>query len=241
MKRVLLVGCAVTSLLIAPSMASAAPISLGLFEVAFNVDGTGYDSISGFQAHDLGPATGSPFNVSGFDFSTGLGIIRLTIGGAGVHTVAGFFDLELADSQNSAYDDQGEALGVPAAGLSWEIDEPGYAGYPAPQGDIYSNVFGGGLENANNLVAPDDVSMALAMNLVLGADEQAILTFLVSGADPGGFRLRQFDASGSEAFLSSGLRIARVEPPPIPEPGLLVLLGGGLAAVARRRRNTATH
>src|SRR5689334_23578516 len=38
MKRVLLVGCAVMSLFVAPSMASAAPIDLGLFEVAFDVD-----------------------------------------------------------------------------------------------------------------------------------------------------------------------------------------------------------
>ena len=239
MKRVLLVGCAVMSLFVAPSMASAAPIDLGLFEVAFDVDGTGYDSISGFQAHDLGPATGSPFNVSGFDFTTGQGVITLTIHGAGAHTVAGFFDLELAGLQNSAFDDQGEALGAPAAGQSWEIDEPGYAGYLPPQGDIYSHVFGGALENANNLAAPDDVSMALAMNFFLDANEQAILTFLVSGSDPGGFRLRQFDASG-EAFLSSGLRIGD-RPPAVPEPALLVLFGGGLAAIARRRRNSAAR
>ncbi len=233
MKRLSLVGLIVLGALAAPSVALAGPVSL--YEVAFNVDGVGYSSISGFQANDLTAASGSPFDVSAFDFTTGLGTIEVRVGGTGVHSVGGFYDLGLTDLTNSAFDDLGAAVGAPGAGQSWEIDEPGFAGYVAPQGDIYGNVFGGALENAGNLVAPDDVSMALALSFVLAANELAVLTFSTSENDPGGFSLRQFDASGAEVFLSSTLRIAQR---PIPEPMLSLLTGLAISAgVARARRN----
>lgn len=232
MNRLCFVGLAVLTVSMAPSAASAAPIAL--YEVAFNIDGLGYSSISGFQANDLTPASGSPFDVSAFDFTTGLGTIEVRVGGAGAHSVAGFYDLGLTDQTNSAFDDLGAAVGAPGAGQSWEIDEPGFAGYVAPQGDIYTNVFGGALENAGNLVAPDDVSMALAMNFILAADELAVLTFSTTENNPGGFSLRQFDASGAEVFLSSNLRIAQR---PIPEPMLSLLTGLAISAGVARRRN----
>ena len=215
----------------APSAASADPIRL--FEVAFNVDGAFYSSLSGAQPHDLDAGTGSPFDVSAFDFTTGVGTLQLIITGAGLHEVTGFFDLELADNTNSAFDDQGASLGVPGAGQSWEIDEPGYAGYAAPMGDIYGNVFGGGLENANNLADPDDVSMAMAFAFLLAANEQAVLTFSVTDNDPNGFRLRQFDASGADAYLSGGLRITDR---PVPEPFMSLLAAVAVSAGAARAR-----
>jgi hypothetical protein len=231
MKRRGFAALVLLAALSAPSAALAEPINL--FEVAFNVDGTGYSSIAGFQPNLLDAGTGSPFDVSAFDFSAGLGTIQLVIDGAGAHSIAGFFDLELSDQSNSAFDDEGAALGSPDAGESWEIDEPGYAGYTAPMGDIYFNVFGGALENASNLVSPDDVSMALSMAFVLGATEQAVLTFSVTENDPGGFRLRQFDASGADVYLSSGIRVVQR---PVPEPFLSLLAAAAVSAGAARVR-----
>jgi len=229
MKRLCLIAIA-SLLLLAPGAASAEPISL--FEVAFDIDGNGYSSIPGFQAHDLDAGSGSPFDVSAFDFLTGLGSIQVTVGGAGNHTVVGFFDLELTGPNNSLSDDLGEVLGSAGAGQGFEIDEPGFAGYPAPLSDIYSNVFGGVLEDVNNLAAPDDVSMALSMLFALGQGEQGVLIFSASATDPGGFRLRQFDQSGAEVFLSSSLRVV---PAPVPEPTIMLLLSAAIAGGAMRR------
>lgn len=233
MKKSLLVGVAVVMALLAPSRAGADPITL--FEAAFNIDGTGYSSFAGFQPNDLNAATGSPFDVSAFDFATGLGTIQVTVGGAGVHSVFGFYDLDLTDNTNSSFDDQGAVLGVPGAGQGFEIDEPGFAGYLPPLGDIYGHVFGGVLENVNNLVSPDDVSMALSWDLLLNAGQEAVLTFSTSTTDPGGFRLHQFDASGAEVFLSSNLRVRDV-PVNVPEPALSLLAGVAMAVGAARRR-----
>jgi hypothetical protein len=230
MKRLCLIAFALP-LLFVPSAASAGPISL--FEAAFNVDGNGYSSIPGFQSHDLDAGSGAPFDVSAFDFSTGLGSIQVKVNGAGNHSVFAFFDLELADANNSLFDDLGEVLGTAGPGQGFEIDEPGFAGHPAPRSDIYSHVFGGVLEDVNNLAAPDDVSMALSMLFALNQGEQGLLVFSASATDPGGFRLRQFDQSGAEVFLSSSLRVV---PAPVPEPALMLLLSAAMAGGAVRRR-----
>jgi len=229
MKRLCLIAIA-SLLLLAPGAASAGPINL--FEVAFNIDGNGYSSIPGFQAHDLDAGSGSPFDVSAFDFSTGLGSIQVKVGGAGSHSVFGFFDLELTGPNNSLFDDLGEVLGSAGPGQGFEIDEPGFAGYPAPLSDIYTHVFGGVLEDVNNLAAPEDVSMALSMLFALNQGEQGVLVFSASATDPGGFRLRQFDQSGAEVFLSSSLRVV---PAPVPEPALMLLLSAAMAGGAVRR------
>ena len=69
-------------------------------------------------------------DVSGYDDDTGLGDIIITFapGVADHYFVGGFFDLEIyedADDDNY-YNETGSTSGTPAAGQSWEIDEPGF-------------------------------------------------------------------------------------------------------------------
>ena len=77
--------------------------------------------------------------------------------------------------------------------------------------------------------------MALAWDFVLAANEKAVLVFSASATDPGGFRLRQFDESGAEVFLSSSIWIAEVAPVPEPVIGALILVGAAAGALRRFR------
>jgi hypothetical protein len=199
---------------------------VGLHQVAFNIDGTGYSSIPGLQANDLGSGTGAPFDFSAFDLATGLGTIQVRVAGVGGHAVVGFFDLDLGTLPG---DDQADVLGAPAAGQGWEIDEPG-----GSFGNIYTNAFGGGLDNSNNLVDPENVAMALSWKFVLAANEFAVLSFRVSPLDAGGFSLNQFDANEDlEVYLSSALRVGVT---PVPEPSMTLLLAAALGSAIRRAR-----
>jgi len=202
--------------------ASAGPI---LFEGKFNQDGTVYT-----------PATApANWNLAGFDTVTGLGTITAQMTGAGVHDILVFLDLEIDEPINTFFNEFGATAGAPGAGLSWEIDEPGYV-----FGDIYSNFLTGALDNTNGVPpgSPDDVSFALGRAFTLAADETGTLTFRTSLTPPaGGFYLVQTDPdSASSVYFSSDLSIRGGGEPPIPEPGTLTLLGLGLAAAARRLR-----
>jgi hypothetical protein len=209
-------------LLAAASIANAATISL--FECGTNVDGT------------------ITLTCSGLD-GAGLGTVSLAgITGAGAHSVLVFVDHEIDEAINTFFNEFGSAFGVPIAGQSWEIDEPGFF-----FGDIYDNFQAGTLDNTNGVPAgsPDDVSMAMGWNFILAAGETASIAFILSDLQPGsGFFLSHCDPdSDACVHLSSTLTIDNGNDG-VPEPSLLLLLGTGVAGLlakarGRMKRNAA--
>jgi len=217
---------------------------IDLFERAFKVDNV-------FTA----PTDPLPSGISsaGFDFGTGLGTFRVSVAGSGAHYVAGFFDLEIVEINNSFFNESGAANGTPAAGQTWEIDEPGFgipdgAGGVQYTGDIFGNVQAGALDNRvffdaiNNqsFSDPDDVAMALAYAFTLAAGEQALIDFIISDMLPVAvpdFYLSQTDSdSDVTAYLYSTLTISAI---PTPEPGTLLLISLALVGVGCARRRAA--
>jgi len=200
-------------------------LEINLFDWAFNIDGTLY------EASNSDPLPGN-INASGFDLLSGLGTITITSAGAGSHSVIAFFDHEIDEETNTFFNEFGSTVGAPAAGQSWEIDEPGYK-----YGDIYDNFTVGALDNSNGVPssAPEDVSMALGWNFILGAGETAYLNLLLSTTAPtSGFYLVQTDPdSQASLYFSSTLDIRSSS---VPEPGLLFLLVTGLAGLFGFRR-----
>ena len=225
--RRLVWGFAAAILMFSPAAASADVIELQ--ELAINIDGTVHDSLG----PPVLPLSFPGLDDSGFDYDTGLGSFTVRVSGAGPHFVAAFYDHDLFDptGNNTIFDDSGEALGVPPPGVGWEIDEPGFG--ITYVGDIFTNFSNGNLDETvfDGVITQEDASMALSWDIVLAANETAFVTFITSITDPGGFRLHQFDAA-DDVYLSSTLRIVEGQ---IPEPGLLVLMGFGVLASARRR------
>jgi hypothetical protein len=201
------------------SGASAATIDL--FEWAFNVDGT---------------TTYMPVLPGSIDPSTGLGSVTVTITGAASHFFIGYFDHEIDQTDNTYFNEFGSAIGTPAAGQSWEIDEPGYAGI---MGDIYANVTAGLLDNLNAVGNPpiDDVSMALGWNFALLAGETATITLTLGTTAPvSGFYLQQTDPeSGADIYYYGTINI-QGGGTAVPEPATLMLLVSGLAGLFGVRR-----
>lgn len=217
----LTVGLAMGSLA-APGATAAV---LSLFDYAFNLDGV-------FTANAL------PTGVNGaaFDTSTGLGSVQVSVATPGVHYVGMFVDHEMDENLNGFSNETGAGVGLPAAGQSWEIDEPGYV-----TGDIYDNVTTGTLDNAlglsiyGNTAFPDDVSMALAHGFALAPGESAEIRFTLGLVPPAsGFYLVHTDPeSAASLYFSSTLTV-------IPEPELawlpMALAGLGAMWVGKRRR-----
>lgn len=79
----------------------------------------------------------------------------------------------------------------------------------------------------------DDVSMAMAWDFPLGAEESALINLILSETAPAsGFYLTQTDpASGTKIYFSSTLDIT-----PVPEPGTLMLLSTGFVGLLYFRR-----
>jgi hypothetical protein len=199
---------------------SAVNASIVLFEWGVNIDGA-------VSFPSLGDPVPSGVNVAGFDDNTGLGVISVTITGAGSHTFDAFFDHDIIDELvNTYFNETGAATGIVAAGQSWEIDEPGFI-----NGDIFENFQASVLDNSinnsihGNTVFPDDVSMAMGWDFALAAGEQAYIDILLGLSAPSsGFFLTHTDPDSNLSFyLSSTINISQV-----PIPAAVWLFGSGL-------------
>ncbi len=205
--------------------------------------------IDGAVSYYGDPLPGS-VDTTAFDEVSGLGRIDISLTGAGNHRVALWLDHEIEESTNTFANEQGAAIGTAVSGLSWEIDEPGFgsfsdgtAGSPY-YGDVVSNVEAGLLDDQvfydavddQSLLAPNDVSMALAWDFTLAAGEQALVRFLLSDVLlPTGFYLRQRDIdSGEEIYFSSTLDIT-TSAVGVPEPGSWGLILSGMLMLMWRK------
>jgi hypothetical protein len=223
--------------------ASAAPI-VELFEWSFNVTKDGTTNF-----YDCVPSAGGcpVFQFVPPQFGA-QGALQATFTGAGNYVFAAFYDYELYDvavDGGSFTNEYGQVAGAPGAGVSWEIDEPGYV-----FGDIFSHVSATppGLDNTNaiNLGAfpnGDDVSFALARAFVLAADQEAILQITISETAPsGGFYLQQTDlATSQNLYFYTAMQVRDIGGggAEIPEPATYVSLTIGataLMAMHLRRR-----
>lgn len=222
LRRWMLAGAAA---LVTSTQASAAAVTL--FEYAFNIDG----QVANITQGDVVPLAA---DLSAFDTSTGLGKITLSLSGSGAHSVSLFLDHDIDEAINTFFNESGRATGTPAAGQSWEIDEPGNV-----FGDIYTNFKLGALDGSNALPAgaEDDVSMAMGWSFVLGAGQQAVIDFSVSpNAPAGGFYLSQVDAdSNASLHMWSGLTIID-QNQNVPEPASWMLVAPALAGLVLLRR-----
>jgi hypothetical protein len=233
--------------------------TIGLYDWAFNVDGTVYSwTDSGVAAYATPPPGYLPtsgavaFNDSAFDWATGLGTLVLTLSPSpGPAFFVGFFDHEIDNGINGPYNEFVPdpavlgILGLLAPGQRWEADEPGWV-----FGDIYTNATGSGnnLDDLDAVTAafPDNASMALGFNFVVASGYYEVITLSTSTTPPaGGFYLTQQDLdSGGVVHFSASLQSlsnAGPDPSQIPEPSTWAMLAGGIAAAGLiRRRKSPT-
>ncbi len=198
--------------------------AISLFEGQSNVDGT---------------ITNLTTSLS-FDAVKGLGTISFTITGSGSHYVSLFVDHEIDESINTFFNEFGSFSGTPAAGQTWEIDEPGYL-----FGDIFTNFTAGSLDGSNGVDGvppnlPDDVSMALGWGFTLAAGETALVNYTLSETAPtSGFYLTQTDPDSQKSLYFSSTNSIRGGGTSVPDGGsTLAMLGVSFAlmGVALRRK-----
>lgn len=215
-RRILLAAIGATFL-----FSSAGATTINLYEYGLNIDGT---TIFPF----LGDALPGTVDITGFDESTGLGQIAISVDTAGSHNILAFFDHEIDEAINTFFNESGQAVGSAPAGLSWEIDEPGYL-----FGDIYDNFLAGSLDGSNGVPAgsEDDVSMAMGWSFSLSSGQTATILLNLGTLAPGAdFYLAQYDPdSDAGIYLSSQLSV-------VPEPATLVLFGSGILLMFSFRR-----
>lgn len=231
LQRSALVGCAV---LMAVVQIQAAPLNISLAEYAFNIDGAVSDYLP-----PASPPAAPPggVNLAAFDTTTGLGTVSIRVSGAGSHHVGLFLDHEIDEAFNTFFNEYGGTSGSPSAGQSWEIDEPGFR--LANPGDIFANFGTGSLDGGNGVpaTAPDDVSMAMAWDFLLGAGETATVRFLLSDTAPGsGFYLAQTDPDSQLSVYFSSAFSIQTDGQQLPEPASMALAGLALLGSWAARR-----
>ena len=181
----------------------------------------------------MAPCPGS-IDDSGFDYTTGLGTLTITLDGASAHNVVFFVDHQIDADLNTYFNEYGAVSGLPSAGQSWEVDEPGWV-----FGDIYDNFEAGTLDNANEIPAgfEDDVSMAMGWDFSLGAKEFAVVDFFLSDTPPAsGFHLSHTDPESNEGQGATIYFSSYLNTQSIPEPGTVLLLGLGMLSLLGIRR-----
>jgi hypothetical protein len=122
-------------------------------------------------------------------------------------------DAEIEQEVNTFFNEYGVAEGVAGLGASdvfadqWQIDEPGFAG-----GQLFANLYAGGLNNSNAIPAgtSNDVALALGFfvgDLLPGNSVGVAVEVSGRGNSLGPFRLVQRDAAAgsSNAVTLSGL------------------------------------
>jgi hypothetical protein len=211
--------------------------SVVLQENLFNVNGTQY--------YDTFTVPG--LNAGGFNQTTGLGTLTLTFKGKpGTYFVDAYFNLTLSVP---FYNEYGTVTGSPAAGQTWQIDDPIY-------GTIFANAQSNTLDDTNHIpgtvsnylgtcasvYAPgcansnDEVSWAMGFGFTLGANQEEVITLNLSQTQPtSGFYLGQVhpvdpnNASPVNAYFN-GTAVTKPSTV-IPEPDTWVLLLTGLSAL----------
>ena len=210
------------------SLSTSANAVILLDDYGFNLDGSvtypfGGDSI---------PAA---IDNSAFNDITGLGTIDVTITGNGIHYFAAIFDHDIDEAVNTFFNESGSVSGNPAAGQSWEIDEPEFL-----FGDIYTNFEASTLDNSNGVPAgaEDDVSMAMGWDFTLANGETALIMLMLGTIQPtSGFFLEHNDPDSDKSiYLSSTLGISLS---PIPVPAAIWLFGSGLLGLIGFSRRKA--
>ena len=234
------------------SPAWSAPI---LYGWAFNVDGVLYTAPDIYSPPDTGQLP-EYFDYSGFDWDTGLGTISITYdpGAAGDYYFLSFFDHEIDEGFDEFDNENGTYVGTPDAGLTWEIDEPGYGTpYENPfyYGDIFWNFETGNLDNMcfydsfygeslteyENTIS-DDVSMGLGWDFTLTEGERAVINLFLDEQVPSDFYLSHTDTDSLYTFYFSSTLEIYDENYPVPEPSTMMLMGVGIIFITglRKRR-----
>ena len=226
---------------LAAATALSSSATTALREYAISLDGSIVDTF--IPPGGRTPITG--VNYGTFDASTGLGTFTISVAGAGNHDIRVFFDHDVG----SILDDEiGSAVGAPAGGQTWEIDEPFY-GNNGYLGNIYSNFATSVLDGTVNFGgtgtpnSQDDMAMAMGWTFTGPADLAITLGLTAPGA---GFYLRQEDESGiGDVIYLSGIVTPTSGPGPgpvvIPEAstvGVGGLLTGLVAAAGWHRRRS---
>jgi hypothetical protein len=185
-------------------------------------------------------------SASGLLDSEGLGTINLSVTGVGSHFLGLFVDHEVTEDLNTFFNEYGTAIGAPAAGQSWEIDEPGFDLLRVPLGDIYDNfvdsddLTGSALDGTNGVPfgSEDDVSMALGWDVTLAAGETAVASFTLSRAQPtGGFYLSHTDPDSQTTIYFSSTQTIRGGGSNVPDGGwTLAMLGASVTLMGAARR-----
>ena len=239
---------ALLAVLLAPARVFATPV---LVDWCVNHNGSvGPGSQQPINSCNGGTLPADPsVNIAAFDTTlaplpNNLGSITVTFG-TGSQYIAVYMNYDVDFVPFGSFDDNGFVIGVPSAGVSYELDDPNTS-------SIFAHFAAGALTNVNNTascggpssIAPlavtgCDVSWALAQSLIVNPAlfSGGSITFTVSSTPPAsGFYLQQKNAdSGSSIYLSESFRLTPVATA-VPEPQTLMLLLTGLPALAMRRR-----